>query len=54
MARTNRNKVADAHHGSCGGSIGVPRGNLLDEREANAYFLLNLIGAKCVTSWRLV
>jgi hypothetical protein len=35
MARTNRNEIAGAHHGSRSESISVSRGNLLDEREAH-------------------
>ena len=35
MARTNRNEISGAHHGSRGESISVSRGNLLDERETH-------------------
>src|ERR1700682_1416343 len=41
MTRTNRNEISRADHGSRGESISVSRGNLLDEREAHDYFLLN-------------
>jgi hypothetical protein len=41
MTRTNRNKIAGPHYRSRGESISVPRGNLLDEREAHIKTLNN-------------
>ena len=35
MARTNRNEIPGAHHGSRGESISVSRGNFLNKREAH-------------------
>ncbi len=35
MARTNRNEIPGARHGSRGESVSVSCGNLLDEREAH-------------------
>jgi hypothetical protein len=41
MARTNRNKISGAHHGSRCESIRVSCGDFLDECEAHINFLLN-------------